>query len=309
MARQLNYRPNSNAAGLATGKSRQIGHVIPLSDHQMINPHFSDFIAGAGETFSTASYDMLLRVVSNQHTEEVYRDFANRVDGVIVHGPLIDDPRIELLQDLGLPFVVHGRSGRDEESYSWLDVNNKRAFQRATAFLAESGHRRIALVNGLEAMTFAHRRRLGYQDGLSAHGIAFDPTLLSNGDMDEPYGYRSTSDLLSLQSPPTAILYASVLPAMGGVRALADAGLSPGRDVSIITFDDQLSFLHPGSTGSIPHLTCLRSSIRSAGRRVAEMLLEQIDGGAETPVHELWEAEFVIGQSTARQSKQDRRDE
>ena len=107
------YSPNTRAKRLATGKAMSIAHVIPLSSrHEIVNPIFSDFIAGAGETYSRNGYDMLLSVVGDDEEEQVYHKLAasGSVDGVIVHGPRVQDPRVPLLQSLGLPFVVHGLS-------------------------------------------------------------------------------------------------------------------------------------------------------------------------------------------------------
>ena len=54
-ARHYNYRPNMRAKALATGRAMAIGHVIPVSSkHEIVNPIFADFIAGAGETYSAA---------------------------------------------------------------------------------------------------------------------------------------------------------------------------------------------------------------------------------------------------------------
>lgn len=303
-ARRLNYRPSASAASLATGRACAIGHVVPLAEHMMINPHFCDFLAGAGEVYAQFGYEMLLRVVAQPQETDVYRDFASRgrVDGVVVHGPLTGDPRIPLLKSLGLPFVVHGRCDDGGGDYSWLDVNNRRAFSRATDFLADLGHRRIALINGLEAMNFAYRRRQGYESALAARGLERDPALVFSEDMVEPYGYRVARQMFTGPNPPTAVLVSSVLPAMGVVRALGELGLRPGADVSIIAFDDCLSFLQPGGEAKareVPFLTVMRSSIREAGRRVAEMILEQIAAPETGPRHELWEAELVIGRSTA----------
>lgn len=301
-AERFNYRPSLAASGLATGKSRIIGHVVPISGHMMINPHFSDFIAGASESYSRAGYDMLIRMVPHEDQERVYRDIAgrSRADGVVVHGPLVDDPRIPLLRALGLPFVVHGRSDHSDNGFSWLDVNNLRAFYRATGLLLDLGHERIALVNGLENMNFAWRRRLGYEQALAARGIAADPALMFSDDMVEPYGYDATMKLIRSADPPTAILYSSILPALGGMRALTEAGLKPGVDLSLITYDDCLSFLQSAGSSSqgIPLFTVVRSSIREAGRRVAEMLIDQIERRHPAPIQELWEAELVIGRST-----------
>jgi LacI family transcriptional regulator len=297
-----NYQPSHHANSLATGRAKAIGHVVPLSKHMMINPHFSDFIAGAGESYSKAGYDMLLRVVSEDEEESVYRSFAKngRVDGVIIHGPKMNDSRVALLQELKLPFVVHGRTLQDESSYSWLDVNNFSAFERATKFLLDLGHKDIALVNGFEAMNFALRRRDGYLSALSKGGYKANPDLMFSGEMIEPQGYEAIKSLLKKDMMPSAILLSSILPALGAVRAIQEAGLVPGRDVSIITFDDQLSFLQ--NSGDIPLFTSLRSSIQEAGRRVAEILLEIIetnDSSPEVNRHELWEAELVIGASTS----------
>ena len=98
-----------------------------------------------------------------------------KVDGVIVHAPKLIDERIDLLGELGLPFLVHGRDGRPVENYSWIDMNNRRAFQRATEFLIDLGHRRIGLINGMETMCFAQRRRMGYEQALCSRDIALDP--------------------------------------------------------------------------------------------------------------------------------------
>ncbi|WP_265518644.1 substrate-binding domain-containing protein [Nitratireductor luteus] len=303
-ANRLNYRPSASAASLATGKACAIGHVVPLAEHMMINPHFSDFMAGAGEVYAQFGYEMLIKVVAREDEADVYRDFASRsrVDGVVVHGPATNDPRIPLLNSLGLPFVVHGRCDDLASDYSWLDVNNRRAFRRATEFLFDMGHRRIALVNGIETMNFAGRRRRGYEDAHQARGVPLDAGLIFGADMVEPYGHRVAKKLLEGDNPPTAFLVASVLPAMGVIRAMGELGLKAGADISIIAFDDDLSFLQAPSEGGgrgIPFFTAMRSSIREAGRRAAEILLERIDAPANAPPRqELWEAEFVIGTTT-----------
>ncbi|KPQ13174.1 MAG: LacI family transcriptional regulator [Rhodobacteraceae bacterium HLUCCO18] len=178
-ARAANYTPNTRARRLATGRAMTIGHVIPLSGRtEMVNPIFADFLAGAGEVYAREGYDMLLSVVGADGAEDAYRQMAanGSVDGVMVQGPQIDDPRIPLLQELGLPFIVHGRTNAASD-YSWLDVANIRAFRRATEFLLDFGHRRIALINGQENFDFAARRRAGYEEAFAARGIATDPAL------------------------------------------------------------------------------------------------------------------------------------
>ncbi len=299
-ARRHNYRPNARAIRLATGRALAVGHVIPLNvQTEMMNPIFADFITGAGETYMRNGYDMMLSVVPDEAEETTYRDLMSRgtVDGVIVHAPKLNDPRIRALKDLGLPFVVHGRSTGADLDYNWVDVNNRRAFLRATEFLLDLGHRRIALVNGNENMDFAARRRAGYADALAARGLPLDPGLIfSAPEMTEVNGWRAAEAALNLSEPATAFLCASMLQGMGVRRAIEARGLKLGRDVSVIIFDDDLSYLRNGD--DVPIFTATRSSVREAGRIAAEMLLSVINQPGLPPQHKMLEAELILGQST-----------
>ena len=137
---------------------------VMLDDHKLTPPkreemkgdmeslihHFKLFTEGycvpAGEVYSAEGYDLLISMVPESGEEEAYRLLVSqrKVDGVIVHGPKFNDPRIGLLSELGLPFVVHGRDSRPEETYSWVDINNRGAVQRSTDFLLDLGHRTSA---------------------------------------------------------------------------------------------------------------------------------------------------------------------
>ena len=305
-ARTYNYSPSTRAKGLATGKALAIGHVIPLSSkHEMVNPVFGDFIAGAGETYSRNGYEMILSIVADEDERRVYQGLKSRraVDGVIVHGPVMDDPRIPLLHKLGLPFAVHGRASSTETPYAWLDMNNRNAFKRAADFLFDLGHRRIALINGLEFMDFAHRRRSGYTASLCEHGVTPDPFLMRSGEMTEDFGHLSASQMLALEDPPTAIICSSMISALGIRRAIEEKGLVMGKDVSVISHDDVLSYLKNG--GDTPIFTATRSSVREAGRRLAQMLLDAIENPAAPPQTTLLEAELVVGSSTGPAPRKD----
>ncbi|MFT5743338.1 MAG: LacI family transcriptional regulator [Paracoccaceae bacterium] len=294
-----NYSPNVRAMGLATGRANAIGHVISAANNnEMVNPIFGDFIAGAGEIYSTRNYEMVLSVVDGINEEQVYRAFKTRgtVDGVILHSPKMNDTRIALLQEIGLPFVVHGRASGIASDYSWLDVNNTRAFRRATEFLIDFGHQRIALINGLETMDFAYRRRSGYEAGLIAKGIPVDPDLLRDNEMTENHGHASASEMLDLPSPPTAFLVSSIITALGVRRAVEGRGLQMGRDVSIVTHDDGLSYLANGV--DVPIFTATRSSVRDAGRKLAQMLIAKIADPSAALDNILLEADLTVGQST-----------
>lgn len=298
-AAAFNYRPNVQAKTLATGRSMSIGHIIPFSkQNEMVNIVFADFIAGAGEVYARHGYNMTLSLVRDEDELSAYRGVAEKgaVDGIIVHSPARNDPRIAFLAELDIPFLVHGRASEVTTPYAWLDVNNKRAIKTGTGYLLDLGHRRIALINGEERMDFAQRRREGYLAAMAAMGIVPDPSLMRSGEMSEPFGHACTLEMLESATSPTAFIAASIVSALGIRRAVEERGLVLGRDVSVLCFDDQISYLPNGRTA--PVFTAMRSSVGAAGQRCAELLIDQIKNPGQDLRTELWDAELVIGGST-----------
>ncbi|MEO8530949.1 MAG: LacI family DNA-binding transcriptional regulator [Deltaproteobacteria bacterium] len=298
-AKECGYEPDPKARQLATGKTMAIGHVISVAErHEIVNPIFSDFLSGAGEVYTKNGYDIRITVVADDDEAGAYKTLTARgyVDGVIVHGPVPDDPRIPLLRDIGVPFVVHGRTGTCDDTFSWVDVNNRRSFDRGTSYLLELGHTRIGLLNGIETHDFAIRRRRGYEDALTRAGIAPDPTLDAAGEMTEMAGYHGACQMLESANPPSAFMSSSMVSAIGIRRAAEERGLKLGRDLSVVTFDDDLSYMR--NDDGPPIFTALKSSVREAGKLCAEMLLGMIAVPGLPPASKLLESELVIGAST-----------
>ena len=298
VARKVGYRPNPHAMRLATGRSHAIGYVLPSDRTVMLDPNLSDFIAGAGDVYSANGFDVMLHIGGSENEETVYRRYAQSgaVDGVVVMGPRLNDWRIELLTELEIPFVVHGRAGDNETGYAWLDIDNHGAFRQATKLLTDLGHRRVGLINGNEAMTFATHRKQGYEEALLANGILPDTSIMTSDAMTEENGYRQSKRLLTSENRPTALVLSSMLQTSGAIRAAHELNLQIGCDISLIAHDDGLPFLN--AEGLVPSLTTVRSSIRMAGSRVAELLIEMINNPEAEQPHELWKVDLIVRGST-----------
>lgn len=297
-AQKHNYLPNTKAQALATGKSKMIGFVLPMaSQHEMLNPIFGDFMAGAAQTYRTQGYDTHFALTENDKQAETYRDMHAKgsVDGVIVQAPRENDERVAILKELGLPFVVHGRA-TGKNDYHYVDVNNTHAFINATNFLLDLGHHRIALINGNEELDFAIRRNHGYTQALKDRGIEADPKLMFSSEMTEHFGYETMNKLLAMDQPPTAAVASSYTLAIGIRRALGENGLRIGKDFSVVIHDDDLSYLRNGAAQ--PVFTATRSSIREAGKLCAQILMDVIDKPNQKPKQIVLEAQLIVGSST-----------
>ena len=203
-AEKLGYRPNSSAQRLATGRAGAIG--IVFQGGGRFGPHSSEFMGGLSTRLQEDGIDILVSTVETEADEAAaYRRLAasKRVDAVIVHTPGCRDARIALLQTLGLPFIVHGRS-EAAKPFAFLDIDNFGAIETATQHLAALGHRRIALINGDTASTYARDRDAAYRATLTARGLAVgrDVSLIAHDDV---FPYLSPDNLVpaltTTQSP------------------------------------------------------------------------------------------------------------
>jgi LacI family transcriptional regulator len=293
-AKRHGYRPNPSARRLATGKAGMIGYVLPTGASVDIDAHFVEFLSGLGDYARTHELDLALSPTTPEDEETTYRRVvANKqVDAVYVSSPRPRDRRVVLLEQLGIPYIVHGRSEGLDFEYPFLDIDNEGAFHDATRLLIQMGHSRVALINGELSLTYAIHRERGVRRALGARGLPLPDENVQSYAMTEENGYRATSAFLSLPQRPTALICSSLMLALGAVRALRDAGLSVPDDMSLISHDDVFPFLRPESFPVA--LTTTRSSIRSAGQRIAERLAARISGGEEGARGEVWPVDLVV---------------
>ena len=120
-AKRHGYRPNPSARRLATGKTGMIGYVLPTGASVDIDPHFVEFLSGLGDYARSHELDLVLSPADADDQETTYRRIvANRqVDAVYISSPRPADRRVALLNTLGIPFIVHGRSESSDFDYPY----------------------------------------------------------------------------------------------------------------------------------------------------------------------------------------------
>jgi DNA-binding LacI/PurR family transcriptional regulator len=116
--------------------------------------------------------------------------------------------------------------------------------------MIELGHTRIGFIGGERDVPLAQDRLEGYTAALRQGGLVVDPGLITYGDFLVRGGERGAERLLSLDEPPTAIVAASDLTAMGVYHVAHQRGLSIPGDLSVSGFDDTVlcEYLSPPLT-------------------------------------------------------------
>jgi LacI family transcriptional regulator len=204
-----------------------------------------------------------------------------------------EDNEVRRLTRSGLPCVgVDVALSGPATEYVMSD--NPRGAALAVEHLHDLGHRRIATITGLIETRPGADRLKGYRDALRARGLAFRDEYVAYGDFYVESGQQAMNRLLGLDEPPTAVVCASDLMALGAIRAVAERGLSVPRDVSIVGFDDiQLA-------GHVqPPLTTLRQDKARLGAEAGRALTRLMAADVAAAEAVTLPVELVVRASTA----------
>lgn len=284
----LNYVPNTMAKGLKTKKTRNIGilaeDISAFSSGDIINGiwkyaeehdyavNLCNLIVNNRVKCATASiYQELEQTASFQKSVEKSLGLllASRVDGIIYIGVHPRDVG-HILPSFDVPIVyVYSYTSKDDYCVNYDDFQGAKL---AVEYLAEMGHKRIALLSGSIDSVASHKRLMGYQETLMKHHLAFRPEYICTGNWLYEDGYRNCVRLLDLSEPPTAIFSMSDLMAYGALNACLDRQLRIPEDISIHGFDglEHSAYTHPA-------LTTVQLPLQEMGRKSMETLLHVIN--------------------------------
>lgn len=299
MARQMGYQPNRAAQRLVTGRSGMVGMIVRLKADMTADQTFLDVITGLTAALAARNVDLVLSVDQHDDPTLAYSRMLarNMLDGFILNAPLPSDPRVAFLRERGIPFVLHGQTG-GEQDYPFFGIDNHAVSADAVGLLVALGHRRIALLNGDVALSYATDRLEGFARAMAQAGLPVPPAFIAAERPSESYGYTAALAMLSGQAGPrpTALVCGSTLIAAGAMQAARHLNLSVPADLSIVAHDDALPQL--SAISFEPALTVTRSPLRDACEPLANHLIDHIDGTPATALQTLVHADIIVRGST-----------
>lgn len=276
IADELNYYPNAAARSLQGKKTNTIAFAPRLREHSEAEPFFKEFIGILAMACLEHDLSLLVTVADKpENTTELYRELAGtgRVDGIILSDIKPNDERVPLLQELGVPFAIFGRTmDYNRLEYPFVDVDGTTGIDQVVRYLHQQGHRRIAYVNGLFKTSCALHRYDGYLQGLKGCGMNQDVQLVIGGLENETEVKQAIFKLLDLpeQEQPTAIIASNDWLALNVLHALEERGVSVGRkegQMALTGFDDL-----PFATYLNPALTTMRQPLEAVCQNLLKLL-------------------------------------
>jgi LacI family transcriptional regulator len=289
IVRRLNYHPNAAARGLAAGRTRVLGLVIPTGVAALFtDPYFPILIQGVTAACNAHDHSVMLWLAEPEYERRAIRQIMHNglIDGVIVAAMLVDDPLVEALINSEMPFILIGRHPTNPK-VSYIDVDNMHGTVTIVEHVLHAGRRRIATITGPQSVIAGTHRREGYLSALRAHNVKPEDDLIVEGDFSESGGYDAMRRLLPHR--PDAVFAASDIMAIGALRAIREAGLRVPEDIAVAGFDDM-----PFAARSDPPLTTVRQPIQRTGALAAETLIDLIEHPDSRPQRIVLPVELVV---------------
>jgi LacI family transcriptional regulator len=299
---KLNFQPNAAARGLAAGKTRILGLVIPMGVAALFSdPYFPQLIQGITAACNQHDYSTMLWLAEPEYERRTIQQIvsAGMIDGLIVASALTDDAVVDAVRGRNLPFVLIGRHPIHAD-ITYVDVDNRMSSRDAVLHLLRLGYKRVATISGPLNMIGGMDRLAGYKDALRARGLIAEAQLIAEGDFSEEGGYRAMHELLP--QSPDAIFVASDSMALGAMRALREAGKRIPEDTALVGFDDM-----PFAARTDPPLTTVRQPIHRAGFVAAETLMDMIQDEDTAPRRVILPTELVIRESCGAHDLREKR--
>ncbi len=286
-AEELGYRPNVLARAIVSGKSRIIGLVVAYLENQ--------FYPAALELLSNAlqaqGYHILIFTAPNSTdgVDSVIADLMDyQVDGIIAASVSMSSPLAERANAAGIPVVLFNRA-QEGDGFSNVTSANRLGARQVTEFLIAGGHERIAHIAGWQGSSTGRDRRRGFEEALAAAGQK--PFAIVDGMYKREVAMECVRQLLSGERPD-AIFVGNDHMAFAVLDVMHEEGVVPGRDISVVGFDDV-----PQAAWASYSLTTYRQPVNRMVEATVDLLLDQIEAGRTRPKKIEIEGELILRRS------------
>ncbi|MBF4589403.1 LacI family DNA-binding transcriptional regulator [Curtobacterium sp. VKM Ac-1395] len=290
VADELGYVPSSAAAGLATGRQRAVGVVVPVIDRWF----YAKAIGGVDAELRRAGYDLVLYNLGGPggDRDRAFRRsmLRHRVDALVLLSLVLDETERSELELTRHPMIVIGGPTPGLRN---VGVDDVAVAATAVGHLLGLGHRRIAYVGGQDEagmnVAVPFRRRDGFLDAMAGAGVHVPPSWLVDGRFSFAGGAAAGGLLLagsgsgsgaragagagsaSASERPTAVFCASDEMALGVLLAARRLGIAVPGELSVIGIDGH-------EYGAAVGLTTIAQDPEAQGRTAACAVLAEVDG-------------------------------
>jgi LacI family transcriptional regulator len=274
---ELNYFPHEAARTLASRKTNTIGLLLPEIGGAFFQPLLRGVEAGVGEN----GYNLLIHTTQMPRPENTPRRplGEHNTDGLLIFTDSVDIRELNRLNSIGFPVVLLHQTPPKTLNIPYITIENRSGAQKLVEHLITVHNRhRILFLQGPEGHEDSGLREKGYRDALKAHGLTFDPALITRGGFNRDEARGALEQLLLDGLDFDAVFSGDDDSAVGALQALRQAGRKVPEEITVVGFDDQLF-----ASTLTPPLTTVRAPTEQVGKEAVRLLARLIRGEKVEP--------------------------
>ncbi|WP_149304028.1 LacI family DNA-binding transcriptional regulator [Pareuzebyella sediminis] len=271
-AKKMNYKQNQLAVALKSGKSKNVGVIVPYIDRSF----FSTIIRGIEEELNPQGYHVIIcqTLEDGKKESDTVQNLLNaQVDGILISitRQTKNLDHFQQVLNKNIPLIFFDRK-TNMKGVSSVTVDDYQGAYMATMHLIDQGCSKIAHLTVDRNLEIYENRFRGYKQALIDKGFHFEPDYVVALKSDIEAGKDAAKKLLDLSHPPDAIFSASDFGALGAITYLKSIGRQIPSDFRVVGFSNepftQFMELPISSVDQCPILM---------GKTAAQVFLEQID--------------------------------
>ena len=235
-------------------------------------------------------------VVFNNSDMVSFERTLRRVDGVIA--ACRDDNDRLIIEIAKSKSLVTLDNPCSNDSIPSVVLKNFESTSQATQHLINLGHKKIAYIRGLNNSQVGRERFDGFQHTMSKNNLSLPESYIIQGDYSLGAGENAAKNLVSLKTPPTAIVCANDEMALGAIKYIKRLGMRCPDHFSIVGFDNI-----DAASQSSPSLTTVSVPIERMATHALNLLNKLITQGGSTEAHVTLSCEMIERETTSTPRK------
>lgn len=277
VAEEMGYSYNAAARALKTNRSYNLG--VLFVDEQssgLAHEYFSSILESFKSEAEKKGYTITFinRFVGTKKTTYLQHCRYRGLDGVLIACGNFEDPEVLELVNSSIPVVSIDYIFNNTTA---ILADNIRGMRHLVDYVCDKGHKKLALIHG-ERTLVTNCRVTSFFRTCKEHDIEVpDEWVLESRFHDPERCEQVTAELLQQEDRPTCIFFSDDFSAIGGMKAIADAGLRIPEDISVVGYDG-INL----ATIITPKLTTYKQNSRDIGKESAEHLIMEIENSRMT---------------------------
>ena len=291
VVKELNYTPSTLARSLRTKQIGTVALVVP----DITNTYYVEVYNAVRSEL--ISHDIMTQLYTIEENSNILNNLLNRltpshVDGLILCF-LDEDNLLATLNEVQSNMPITLLSWDMNSPFNAVVIDLHAAFFEATNYIISLGHTKIAYASGPANSRISEEKASGYHRAMASHNLPIPDFYIYEGLHVFRNGYLAAEQFMRSPDPPTAIVCANDMIAVGCCKYLTAQNYKIPQDVAVIGMDGaQPSLIYD------PPITTMVQPIAEMCQEAVKILLDKFERPASKNRKCLLRAKLEIRRST-----------